>query len=119
MKKRALIKPGRKKISPGKSGENDAFQVEALETDDMPPHFSLALADGTTITVRQNPEGLLSGLSSLSRSAYWYLTRPLCSTWNYLRGSPCTSLLVVMSKEDAQALYWSIYEGIECIIVLP
>lgn len=92
---------------------------KAFELSDMPASYRLHLINGTVITVRPTT----AGWSGMWRGALavpaWYLSRPLISSWNFLRGSPYNELALAISAQDARMLYWAFSEGTPCLIRTP
>lgn len=115
-KKKALVEPERKEIksNPGKS--QDKFVVDALEMEDMPSNFNLALDNGILITVSPHGNSPLSKITAAWHYFAWYASRPLLTVWNYLQKRSFSSIYLTMDKSDAQSLYWSSYEGSHFII---
>ncbi|MBM2838126.1 MAG: hypothetical protein HW415_751 [Deltaproteobacteria bacterium] len=121
LKRSTLFEPRREDIKPQEkeTGSSDKFEIDALELDDMPSRFNLILADGVVITVRPTPRGVLSYLENMGYSLFWHISRPLLTAWDFLGKKPYSSIYISMEKMDAQSLYWSFYEGSQCIIYNP
>lgn len=120
-KKSSLFKPRREDIKPQEkeTAITDKFEIDALELDDMPSRFKLILDGYVTITVRPTPRGALPYLENMGDSLLWHISRPLLTLWGFLGKRPHSSLFLSMEKTDAQSLYWSFYEGSQCIIFNP
>jgi hypothetical protein len=103
--------------------EQDAAEtaqpLKAFELHDMPTSYRLHLDNGTEIAVRATSSHWFSRLRNLLAVPAWYLSRPLISNWNFLRGSPYNELALSMSEQDARKLYWAFSEGTPCLIRLP
>jgi len=121
LKKSSLFKPRREDIKPQEkeAGSSDKFEIDALELDDMPSRFNLIRDDGVVITVRPMPRGVLSYLENMGFSLFWHISRPLLTVRDFLGKKPQSYLYLSMEKTDAQSLYWSFYEGSQCIIYNP
>ena len=121
LKRSTLFKPRREDIKPQEkeTAPSDKFEIDALELDDMPSRFNLILDGGVEITVRPTPRGVLSYLENIGYSLFWHISRPLLTVWSFLGKQPYSSLYISMGKTDAQSLYWSFYEGSQCIIYTP
>jgi hypothetical protein len=52
----------------------------------------------------------------MSSYAGWYASRPILTIWNSIKGSPYTSIYLVLNEEDARLVYWSLEEKSENII---
>jgi hypothetical protein len=101
------------------SGEMAEKPFKALELADMPASYRLHLDNGTTITVHPVPVSWFDYLRNSLVVPAWYLSRPLISSWNFLRGSPYNELALAMPAQDARRLYWAFSEGTPCLIRLP
>ncbi len=118
-KKSTFFKPGREMIKPGESKEKDNFKIEALELADVPSRYTLVLDGGLTIFIRPLTEGIVSGIGNLFYTSMRFLIRPISMLWNMLRGTPYTAIDIVLDKNDARAVYWSLSEGSGAIIYPP
>ncbi|MBI5099782.1 MAG: hypothetical protein HZB30_11150 [Nitrospirae bacterium] len=126
LKKSALFKePKRVNIDPNKAKEETstnttttpgAFEIEALELKDMPTTYRLEFHEGIFISISPKGAGFLSRLYKMSSYTGWYLSRPILTIWNSIKGSPFTSIYLVLSEEDARFVYWSLEEKSENII---
>jgi hypothetical protein len=97
--------------------EGSPPDLGALELDDMPTSFMARLDDGTLLTVHPAPaESFTSRVTEISRSLYWYLSRPLISDWHFFKGKPYTEVRLVLPPRDVRLLYWSFTEGAPCLI---
>lgn len=92
---------------------------KTLEVDDMPTRYRLHLENGTVISVRQTAMDWLARVQSLGALPAWYLSRPLISSWNSVRGSTYNELALSMTAQDARMLYWAFRENTPCLIRLP
>ncbi len=117
-KKSTFFKPGREMIKPGESKEKDNFKIEALELADVPSRYTLVLDGGLTIFIRPLTEGIVSGIGNLFYTSMRFLIRPIAMLWNALRGTTYTAIDIVLDKNDARAVYWSLSEGSGAIIYL-
>ena len=106
-------------IKPGEGKEKDNFKIEALELADMPSRFTLVLDGGLKIFIRPLTEGIVSGIGNLIYTSMRFLFRPIAMLWNALRGTTYTAIDIVLDKNDARAIYWSLSEGSGAIIYLP
>lgn len=94
-------------------------QFKALELADMPTVYRMRLENGTEISVRPTSLARLGRVFDLYTIPAWYLSRPLISSWNFLRSSPYNELALSLSEQDARMLYWAFSEGTPCLIRLP
>lgn len=119
IKKSTFFKPGREMIKPGESKEKDNFKIEALELADMPSRYTLVLDGGVRILIRPSTAGIVSGIGNLFYTSMRFLIRPIAMLWHALRGTPYTAIDIVLDKNDARAVYWSLSEGSGAIIYTP
>ena len=120
-KKTALNPPERKVIKPGQAVEQkDTFELEALELDDMPGSFKLTFDSGFSISIRSKNKGFFTRLGRLGREFKWQFIFPLKTIWMKLGGRHFTAIEIFFEDtKEAQALYWTFYEGIKGIIWYP
>lgn len=122
LSKSSLDKPERDVhvVSAATEDAGDAVKpFQAFELADMPTNYRLRLENGTVISVRSTSGHWFSRLRSTLAVPAWYLSRPLISNWNFLRGSPYNELALSLSEQDARKLYWAFSEGTPCLIRLP
>jgi len=100
-------------------GQAAAKAFKAFELADMPTSYRLHLGNGTDISVSPAPGSWLEHLRRMLTVPYWYLSRPLISSWNFLLGSPYNELALAIPAQDARRLYWAFSEGTPCLIRLP
>ena len=117
--KSTFFKPGREMIKPGENKGMDNFKIEALELADMPSRYTLVLDGGIKIFIRPLTEGIVSGIGNLFYASVRFFIRPVPMLWYALRGKPYTTIDIVLGKNDARAVYWSLSEGSGAIIYLP
>jgi hypothetical protein len=118
-KKSALIEPEREVIKPGESKKNENYKTGALELTDMPSRYTVVLDGGIAIYIKPLTEGIVSGISNFSYSSVRFLSRPILTLWNVLKGKPYTAIDIVLDKNDARAFYWSVSENSNIIIDTP
>jgi hypothetical protein len=85
----------------------------------MPSRYTLVLDGGLTIFIRPETEGIVSGICNYFYSSKRFLMRPIAMLWNALWGKPYTAIDIVLDKNDARAVYWSISEGSGAIVYPP
>jgi len=119
IKKSAFVEPERELIKPGESKKNENYKVDAFELTDMPSRYTLVLENGIVIYVKPSSEGIVSGITNVSYSSVILLTRPVLILWNMLKGNPYTAIDIVLSENDARAIYWSLTEKSNTIIYTP
>ncbi len=92
---------------------------KALEIGDMPTRYRLHLENGIVISVRPTAADWLARVRSLGAVPAWYLSRPLISSWNSVRGSTYNEVALSMTAQDARMLYWAFRENTPCLIRFP
>jgi len=117
--KSAFIEPEREMIKPGEIKINDKYKVDAFELSDMPSRYTIILDSGVAIYIKPLTEGIFSGISNVSYSSVRFLTRPILTLWNVLKGKPYTAIDILLDKNDARAIYWSLTENSNTIIDTP
>jgi hypothetical protein len=93
------------------------IELNALELNDMPARFQLALDQGIRIAFWPEPTGFFSRWWERATYAGWYLTRPFPTVWNSLLGRPYAALYLRVAAQDARALYWVCRDGIEFLVI--
>lgn len=96
-----------------------AAELETLELDDMPARYRLQFDSGLRISVRPTSDGWGGRLQRLLATPFWYLSRPLISDWNFLKGSPYNELALSLAEQDARKLYWACMDACPCLIRTP
>jgi len=118
-KKSTFNEPEREMIKPGEIKKNDKYKVDAFELSDMPSRYTIILDSGAAIYIKSSTEGIVSGISNASYSSVRFLTRPILTLWNVLKGKPYTAIDILLDKNDARAIYWSLTENSNIIIDTP
>ncbi len=118
-KKSAFIDPGREMMTPGENREKENFTLDALELADMPSRFTMILDSGLTISVRPVTDGIFLEIGNFFSSSIRFSESLMAILWNILRGKPYTAIDVVLDKNSARSLYWSLAEGSSVIIYPP
>lgn len=120
LKKMSLFKPERKEVKPPPKDVEPVDitpPLEFLEIKDMPSNYTLLFEKGVSLSVRATPgEGVIGWPKYLFLSMLRHIHYSFRTVWNYLRGKPFTMIELVMDKEDAQALFWTLQEGTNILI---
>jgi len=115
--KTALLPPKRERIEPGCSDENGAYELKALELDDMPSYYTLSLTEGILLYVRPQARGWISSFFAALYTLRWHVFLPLKTVWSSIRKKPFASIEIVLKdKRESRALFWAFTEGMPCII---
>ncbi len=122
VEKQSLFEPQRNTIDPEAKKhkeEGTKFELKTLELDDVPTNFKLILDDGTAITVKGRAKTLFGRIGQSLANGFWHLSRPLIFNWKFLKGESYTELLLTLPRNDARRIYWSISQGVPCLIYWP
>jgi len=119
IKKRVFFRPKRKEIRPPKpeEGADTISELDFLELKDMPSNYTLSFGRGLFISITGQPKGLISRFIHLIRSILIHIRYSLTIVWNHLWKNEFAIIEIIMGKEDAQALYWSLEEGMSMVIM--
>jgi hypothetical protein len=119
IKKMAFFPPKRKEIRPHKpeDGADTISQVDFLELKDVPSSYTLSFGKGLLISITGQPKGLISRFIHLISSILIHIRYSLTIVWNHLWKNEFAMIEIIMGKEDAQALYWSLNEGMSIVVM--
>ena len=117
VRKSTLNPPQRNVIKPGEAAETAKdpakFELEALELKDMPKSFSLEFNNGLRVSVTAGSKGL----KAVAEEVAWYGVLPVRNLVQTMNGKPLTEIeLAFANDKDAQAIYWSFFEGIKGLV---
>ena len=117
-KKSTLFPPKRAKIKPAAKEEEAAtFELETLELKDMPSRFTLFLSGGIRVFVRRNAGGFFPRLGNLGHLIVWNLWLPLKNLSFELKKKPFAAIDIRLEKkEDGQAIYWALPDGVKGLV---
>lgn len=94
------------------------FEVQATEVSDMPSNYSLRLEGGGLLVIKSFPaasnrKGLLA---QRFEKMLWKFSHALKAPFQHYKKQPFTELLLILSPEDAQRLYWALPVGSALLI---
>jgi hypothetical protein len=94
------------------------FEVQATEVTDMPSNYSLILEGGGVLVIKSFPAATNWKVKMAERfeKPLWQISRALQSTLHHYKQQPFTELLLILSSEDAQRLYWALPVGSALLI---
>jgi hypothetical protein len=116
-KKSTLYPPKRREINPAAESAASTFELEALELKDMPSKFVLYLDRGVAVYFRPKPRNFLSHLGNVGHLVFWNLWLPLKNLSSKLKKKPLVAIdLGLAGKEDVQAMYWALPDGVKGLI---
>jgi hypothetical protein len=110
--------PERTKIKPAAGEEGAApFELEALELKDMPSKFTLFLGGGIRVYIRPMSKSFFPRLGSFGHFLAWNIWVPLKNLSFKLRKKPFGAIDIKLgTKEDGQAIFWALPDGIKGLI---
>jgi hypothetical protein len=119
VRKMAFFPPKRKEIKPYKpeDGTDLMSDLDFLELKDIPSNYTLSFGRGLLVSITGQTKGLIFRFIHLARSILIHIRYSLTIVWNHLWKNEFAIIEIVMGKEDAQALYWSLEEGMSIVIV--
>lgn len=119
VKKMAFFPPKRKEIRPHKpeDGADTISQVDFLESKDIPSNYTLSFGKGLFISITGQPKGLIPRFIHLIRSILIHIRYSLTIVWNHFWKNEFAIIEIIIGKEDAQALYWSLEEGMSIVVM--
>jgi hypothetical protein len=94
------------------------FEVHATEVSDMPSNYSLILEGGGVLLIKSFP-AVTDGKRTIPQrfeKPLWKVSRALRSTLLHYQKKPFTELMLILSPEDAQRLYWALPVGSALLI---
>ncbi|PKN11577.1 MAG: hypothetical protein CVU69_11905 [Deltaproteobacteria bacterium HGW-Deltaproteobacteria-4] len=94
------------------------FDIQATEVTDMPTNYSLILEGGGVLVIKSLPAGDDGKRTMAQRfeKPLWKASRALHSVLQHYKQEPFTELLLILSPEDAQRLYWALPVGSALLI---
>ncbi len=120
VKKSTIFPPKREEIKPGETGEEEKFEIEALELSDMPSSYTIILERNISIYIRPKSKGLASLLKNIGHTMRWYFYPPLRTVWSTAKRNSYTAFDVLMeNKDECRSFYWTLAENMKFIIFPP
>jgi len=119
VRKMAFFPPKRKEIKPYKpeDGTDLMYDLDFLELKDVPSNYTLLFGNGLLVSIKGQAKGLIPKFIQLIRSILVHIRYSMTIVWNYLWRNEFAIIEIMMDKEDAQAFYWSLDEGMNILIV--
>ena len=117
-KKEALVIPQRKHIDPKKAEEIGSYELESLESKDMPSEYILTLEDGSRIRILSVKEKFLALLSHWEISLQQALYEGAKYIW-WAAFKPKIRMIHIRLIDEAEAktLCWSLFNGMKGLIL--
>lgn len=112
----ALARPA---VRTGEEKTPETLDDQLLELADMPTTYRLGLASEVEVDILS----LATGRWPLVRQRVgvwrWQLTRPLVTLRQRRERHETTTMYLILKPEDAQRLYWTLFEGLDGILIPP
>jgi hypothetical protein len=112
----ALARPA---VRTGEDKTPESLDEQLLELADMPAAYRLGLAGEVDIEVLP----LATGRWSIWRQRLdvwrWRLARPLVTLRQRRERRETAAIFLILKPEDAQRLYWTLFEGLDGILIPP
>jgi len=112
----ALVRPA---VHPGEEKTQESLDDQLLELSDMPTAYRLRLAGEIEIEIIPLAEGRWPLWRQRAGIWRWRLSRPLLTLRQRRERHETTTMFLILRPFDAQRLYWSLFEGLDGIIVPP
>lgn len=97
------------------------FDVQATEVTDMPSSYSLTLEGGGILVIKSFPVATewKGKLAQRFEKPLWKISHAFRSTLQHYKKQPFCELMLILSPEDAQRLYWALPIGSALLIPAP
>jgi len=120
---KAIFSPKRKEIKPSKQRDTDRYSDNPQEKDtfgieDMPSSYTMIFDNGLIISVTpQFHDGFFFSILNRINSGMKRFWNSSELVWKYFKKNPFIKIQVVMSSDNARAIYWSLSEKTKFIII--
>lgn len=112
----ALPRPA---VLTGEEKTSESLDDQLLELADMPTSYRLGLAGDVEVDVLPLAGGGWSNWRQRLAVWRWRLVRPLVTLRERRERRERTAIYLVLKPEDAQRLYWTLFEGLDGILIPP
>jgi hypothetical protein len=112
----ALARPA---VAIGDEKSPESLDDQLLELADMPTTYRLGLAGEVEIEVLALAAGRWPRWRQRAGIWRWQLMRPLVTLRQRRERRETTAIFLILKPEDAQRLYWSLFEGLDGILIPP
>lgn len=112
----ALARPA---VRTGDDNTPESLDDQLLELADMPTAYRLGLAGDVDVEVLPLATGRWLRWRQRAGIWRWQLMRPLVTLRQRRERHETTSMFLVLKPEDARHLYWSLFEGLDGILIPP
>ena len=112
----ALARPA---VRTGDDKTPETLDDQLLELTDMPATYRLRLAGEVDVEIFPLATGSWPRLRQRVGVWRWRLMRPLVTLRQRRERRETTSVFLILKPEDAQHLYWTLFEGLDGILIPP
>ena len=112
----ALARPA---VHIGEEKTPQSLDDQLLELSDMPTTYHLGLAGDVEVEVLPLAVGRWPIWRQRLRVWQWQLMRPLVTLRQRRERHETTAIFLILKPEDAQRLYWTLFEGLDGILIPP
>lgn len=112
----ALARPA---VAIGDEKNPSSLDDQLLELADMPDTYRLGLTGEVDIEILPLATGRWPAWRQRLGIWRWQLMRPLVTLRQRRERHETTALFLVLKPEDAQRLYWTLFEGLDGILIPP
>jgi hypothetical protein len=112
----ALVRPA---VIPGNEPTKETLDQQLLELADMPTTYRLGLAGELDVEILPLASGRWQVLRQRLEVWRWRLTRPLVTLRQRRERHEVATLFLILKPEDCQRLYWTLFEGLDGILIPP
>jgi hypothetical protein len=116
LRRDALARPA---VAIGEEKNPSSLDDQLLELADMPTTYRLGLAGDVDVEVLPLATGRWPRWRQRLGVWRWQLTRPLVTLRQRRERHETTAIFLILKPEDAQRLYWTLFEGLDGILIPP
>jgi hypothetical protein len=116
VKRDALARPA---VAIGDEKTPESLDDQLLELADMPTRYRLGLTGEVEVEIIPLATGRVPLWRQRLEIWRWRLTRPLVTLRQRRERHETTALFLILKPEDAQRLYWTLFEGLDGILIPP
>lgn len=112
----ALVRPA---VVPGNEPTKETLDQQLLELADMPTSYRVGLAGDVDVEILPLASGRWERVRQRLHVWRWRLTRPLVTLRQRRERHETATVYLILKPEDAQRLYWTLFEGLDGILIPP
>jgi hypothetical protein len=100
--------------------KDSKYKVPAMELDDMPANYRIYFDEGISINVSSHAESFIETVKNSLISLKWRAYYPILAIWSSHKKDTFTKIdIFFKDKTEAQALFWVLTDGTECLFLPP